>query len=165
MDFESLYATAKLAATYSGIALGSYATVFCGLTVANSAGREVTSLTELERITLEESEKLSLKVVPQVNVGDGNDAFAAPAQEGNDWKDTIHLGGISRKRNLVRHELFHLKRLEENLLLKKLFTSRDDPLHYLNRKIQYFFIEEPLAFMYGTFGIKIGLKNNLEESQ
>lgn len=163
MDFESIYETAKLATTYGGIVLGSYATVFCGLSVANAAGREITSPKELEAITAEESKALGFTESPRLEVREGNRAFAESAQESNSWKDTIALGGISRKRKLVRHELFHLKRLEENHHLKKLFTSGEGALSATQRKLQYFFIEEPLALMYGTFGIKMGLKNEEEK--
>src|SRR3989338_1251459 len=164
MDFESLYETAKLGITYGGIALGSYATVFCGLSVANSAGREITSQKELEAITAEESRTLGFKETPRLDIRERNRAVAEPAQESNQQKDTIVLGGIARKRNVVRHELFHLKRLDENPSLRTLFTSGEDPVSYARRKLQYFFVEEPLALMYGTLGIKMGLKNNSQEN-
>jgi hypothetical protein len=162
MDLESIYETVKFAATYGGIALGSCATVYFGLAVANHAGREITSLTELERTVEEESENLSLKDIRCVEI-EGDRAFAEAAQKGNGLRDSVYFGGTSRKRNVIRHELFHLKRLDNNPRLKKLFTSGEDTLSSLKRRLQYFFIEEPLAMMYGTLGMKIGLKNKQEQ--
>ncbi len=160
MDLESIYESVKLATTYGGIALGSCAAVYYGLAVANYAGREITSLTELEEVVQDESDKLGLKKIRCIEL-EGNRALAVPAQDCNNFRDTVYFGGIARKRNLVRHELFHIKWFDENPMLKELFTSGESISSSLKRGLQYLFVEEPLAMIYGVFGIKLGLKKEL----
>jgi hypothetical protein len=101
--------------------------------------KKIKSKEELENIVKEEAEKLKLDS-SKIDINYGSTKFSA-TKVGDRYKLSLKKGGFLATRKLVRHELYHM--------LKD--CDKEDGITEIN----YQFIAEPRALIYGAFGIKL----------
>ncbi|MBI2043917.1 hypothetical protein HYT24_00970 [Candidatus Pacearchaeota archaeon] len=102
---------------------------------------KIKSQKNLERIAEEEMNKLGMDQSFEVEWGDFFSDYVKKDQDGK-YKICIRKS-FTASRNLVRHELYHIHRghmhKKDNIFI---------------RLLKYYFIHEPQAVAYGSFGLK-----------
>jgi len=135
-------------AKWLGIGGGSYMGALMGTSLIGLFYRDrITNTEQLEKILQEEKEKLGINEEVRGHLSEDFEGHVHYAQ--NDFlggtPHIISIGGILARRNVVKHELYHIKKQHWN----------NRPKNSLLNMLDYLFRREPQAIAYGTFGLKL----------
>ena len=121
-----------------GTYMVSLATLIGSTGVCATFSQKIKTQEELVSIVNEEAKRLGVDKSIVSTLHDELEACSGKRED--DSLYVLHVGGFLAKRNVVRHELYHI------------YKGDCDKKYNL---LRYLFIEEPRAILYDTFGIKL----------